>query len=184
MYNIVLGNHILYKVLPPTFPVSTWHLHHHRTHIYFYAMTGRKGVDTWGGVLQADSVVQMIKECVCCACAGTNNKTRGPIAEWVMGSGSSRGSPAHTDPPEYECSALPMAPAINYATVSSPNSLYGFTEPRIICHYFYISPPAWQPSTPTWSTVVNGWLYSSTETSLFGQRAETWKILAFAGNPL
>lgn len=41
-------------------------------------------------------------------------------------------SPGDTDPPEYECSALLMAPAINYAIIISPNSLYGFTEPRII----------------------------------------------------
>lgn len=49
-----------------------------------------------------------------------------------MGSGSSRGSPGHTEPSECECSALPMAPVINYATVISPNSLYGFRAPRII----------------------------------------------------
>lgn len=66
---------------------------------------------------------------VCAGCVQDQQQGQGTHRGVSGGCGSSRGE---TLLPEHECSALPMAPAINYATVISLNSLSGFTEPSII----------------------------------------------------
>lgn len=75
-------------------------------------MTRSKGVDTWGRVFPADNAVQMTEGrgmCVLGVCRKEPTARPRDLSQTKWGVMEALGgSPGDTDPPEYECGALPI----------------------------------------------------------------------------